>query len=204
MANLPAIILCRPQNTGNIGSISRAMTNFGFTQLFLVDPPEGWREDDSTLNMSNGYTECLDKAIVVEGLSELNSRFGGLIGFTRRAGSHRPIIGELHDAVVQVCEMGAPEKIGLVFGNERTGLRAEELDCCDSLYTIASVKKDGSLNLAMAAGVVMYKLAHQADAIYPHADGSDVKPLPIISIDEVKQRTNEILDNLHITKVFKP
>ena len=204
MGNLPAIVLCRPQNPGNIGSVSRVMTNFGFTQLYLVKPPVGWRQDEETLNMANGYVDCLDNAIEVNTLSELSTGFGGLIGFTRRAGSHRPIIGELHDAVKQVVETQTCQQIGLVFGNERTGLEADELDCCDSLYTIASVKKNGSLNLAMATCVVMYEVAYQSNEIFPHADGSDVKPLPIVSIDEVNERTNEMLDNLQLTKVFKP
>ena len=204
MASLSAVMLCRPQQPGNIGSISRAMANFGFTQLVLVQPPKDWRSHHDLLNMSNGYTECLDNAIVVDNLGDLADQYGGLIGFTRRAGSHRPVIGDLHQAIEQITETSQPERFGLVFGNERTGLSQEELSHCDSLYTIASTQENGSLNLAMAAGVVMYQLAREAESIHPHADGTDLKPQPLISTHEVMKRTSEILDTLDITSVFKP
>lgn len=204
MSSLSAIILCRPQQPGNIGSISRAMANFGFTQLVLVDPPKGWRQDNDLLNMSNGYTTMMDNALVVKSLDELEGRYGGLIGFTRRAGANRPVIGDLQQAIAHVSETKQPERFGLVFGNERTGLSKEELLHCDSLYTIATTKSHGSLNLAMAVGVVMYQLAKEIDSIQPHADGTDVKPLPLIATLEVSQRVTEILDTLSRTHVFKP
>jgi tRNA/rRNA methyltransferase len=204
MSSLSAIILCRPQQPGNIGSISRSMANFGFTQLVLVSPPTGWRQDNDLLNMSNGYTEMLDNALVVNNLGELEHQYGGLIGFTRRAGVHRSVIGELQQAIEQISETKQAHRFGLVFGNERTGLSKEELSHCDSLYTIATTQAHGSLNLAMAVGVVMYQLARELDSIQPHADGTDLKPQPLISTTEVSQRTNEILDTLSRTNVFRP
>ena len=202
MSSLSAIILCRTQHPGNIGSISRAMANFGYTRLVLVDPPKGWRQDHDLLNMSNGYIEKLEDILVVDSLEELNGHFGGLIGFTRRAGAHRPILGELDEAVAHVVETKQPERFGLVFGNERTGLSTEELAHCDSLYTISTTKEHGSLNLAMAAGVVMYQLANAAKSIQPYADGTDLKPEPLISTSEVSKRTNELLDILTHTQIF--
>ncbi len=197
------IILCRPQHPGNIGSISRVMANFGFTRLVLVSPPSGWRQDHDLLNMSNGYIEKLEEIQVIDSLQELDGQFAGLIGFTRRAGSNRPILGELEDAVTQVVETKQPERFGLVFGNERTGLSTEELAHCDSLYTIATTKEHGSLNLAMATGVVMYQLAHAAKSIQPYADGSDLKPEPLISTNEVNRRSNELLDTISQTGIFE-
>ena len=180
------------------------MANFGFRKLFLVGPPPGWRDDDALLNMANGYTDCLDRAVVVDDLAGLDDHLSGLIGFSRRAGAHRPIRGDLQDAVGHICETQRPELIGLVFGNERTGLLNEELRHCDSLYTIASTHSHGSLNVAMAAGVVMYELSCQAGVIAPHADGSDAQPVQIISALEATRRANEILDTLSLTKVFRP
>jgi TrmH family RNA methyltransferase len=204
MSSLSTIVLCRPQQPGNIGSISRAMSNFGFEQLVLVQPPDNWRKHHDLLNMSNGYTKCLDNAIVINSLKEIHQQLAGLIGFTRRAGSHRPVIGDLHQAVEQILETKQPERFGLVFGNERTGLSQEELAYCDSLYTIASTAESGSLNLAMATGIVMYQLANEYSVIKPYADGNDVRPQELISTVEATRRTNEILDTISVTNVFKP
>lgn len=201
---LASVVLCRPQHAGNIGSVSRAMANFGFKRLFLVGPPPGWRNDDALLHMANGYTDCLDRAIVVDDLAELDDHLAGLIGFSRRAGTLRPIRGDLQDAVDHICETGSPERFGLVFGNERTGLSNDELKRCDSLYTIASTRSHGSLNVAMAASVVMHQLSRQAGVITPNADGSDAQPIEIISAREASRRASEILDTLDITRVFRP
>ena len=38
----PAIILVRPQLGDNIGTVARAMLNFGLTDLRLVNPKPGW------------------------------------------------------------------------------------------------------------------------------------------------------------------
>ena len=101
----------------------------------MVQPPDGWRTDHELLNMSNGYTECLDNALIIDNLGELSDDYSGLIGFTRRAGAHRPIIGELQQAIDQVVETQQPEKFGLVFGNERTGpLSSRTLSLRFSLY----------------------------------------------------------------------
>ena len=82
------------------------------------------------------------------------------------------------------------------------GTSKEELAHCDSLYTIATTKEYGSLNLAMATGVVMYQLAREAKSIQPYADGTDIKPEPIISTSDVNQRTNELLDTISQTGIF--
>src|SRR3954470_3770841 len=41
----PAIILVNPQLGENIGFAARAMANFGFTDLRLVSPRDGWPND---------------------------------------------------------------------------------------------------------------------------------------------------------------
>ena len=35
-----SVVLVNPENSGNIGSISRVMKNFGFRHLIIVDPQE--------------------------------------------------------------------------------------------------------------------------------------------------------------------
>ena len=180
------------------------MANFGFRNLFLVRPPPGWRDDDALLHMANDYTDGLDRAVVVDDLAELDDHLGGLVGFSRRAGINRPIHGDLEDAVARICESERPDRFGLVFGNERTGLLTDELEKCDSVYTISSSRSHGSLNVAMAAGVAMYQLSRAAEAIAPYADGTDRKPIDIISGVEAAERASEILDTLSITNVFRP
>ena len=120
------------------------MANFGYDHLVLVRPPDRWRENDELQRLANGYVQALENAIVVESLAELVHSYSGLIGFTRRSGSRRPILGNVDDAAEHLCSVVSTRQIGLVFGNERTGLTQSEIECCDSLYTIETTEKSGS------------------------------------------------------------
>lgn len=203
MSHQVSIVLCRPQNTGNIGSIARAMCNFSFSKLILVQPPENWRQSDALLTMSNGYFAPLDQALVVDSLQEIQFICSRLIGFTRRIGEKRPIHGELQDLKESIRQIQQPQHFGLVFGNERTGLLAEELDFCDTLYSIATSKELGSLNLAVASSIVMYEIALELQRTDVHADGSSLKATPIVSHVECIQRAQDIVETLGITDVFE-
>ena len=202
MKHQTSIILCRPQHPGNIGSVARAMCNFSFENLILVAPPVDWRMHGDLLYMSNGYVEPLDNAMVVQSLEEVQSICSRLIGFTRRIGEKRPVHGELQDLKQAIINTSQPQHLGFVFGNERTGLLSQELEFCDTLYSIATSKDRGSLNLAVSTAVVMYEIAIALQSTDVHADGSNVKPIAIVSHLESLKRASEIIETLDMTDVF--
>ena len=202
MKHQTSIILCRPQQTGNIGSVARAMCNFSFANLILVAPPVNWRTHDDLLYMSNGYVEPLDNAIVVQSLEEVQNICSRLIGFTRRIGSKRPVHGELQDLKKNIVDTSQPQHFGFVFGNERTGLLSNELEFCDTLYSIATSKDKGSLNLAVSTAVVMYEIAIALQNTDVHADGTTAKPISIVNHLECQKRASEIIETLDLTDVF--
>lgn len=192
MSNL-SVILCNPQHPGNVGAISRAMANFGYAQLVLVRPPDGWRENDELKMLANGYVQALDNAIVIESLAELVESYSGLIGFTRRSGSRRPILGNLDDAADHLSGVENIRQMGLVFGNERTGLTQAEIECCDSLYTIETTQDSGSLNLSLAASLVMYELAKARRSLSVFANDLSNQPATLAIGEEVMKGVQSIL-----------
>jgi len=199
-----SIILCSPQSPGNIGSISRAMANFGFAKLVLVNPPPGWRDDEELKIMANGYVKALDNAQVITTLDKLLPAVNGLIGFTRRSGAKRPILGTLENAVDHICQAAPKSNIGLVFGNERTGLTQGEIDCCDSLYTIETTSDSGSLNLSLAASLVMYELARGLNSIDVYANDLDNQPAALADGQAVEQVTAALLSCLQQAGLHDP
>ena len=203
MSHQISIVLCRPQQPGNIGSIARAMCNFSFSKLILVSPPKEWRQSEELLYMSNGYIEPLDNAIVISDLSELQNHCSRFIGFTRRIGEKRPVHGELQDLRQHVIETEQPQHYGLLFGNERTGLLADELLFCDTLYSIATSKDQGSLNLAISTSIVMYEMALALQNTAVYADGSTAGPISVVSTLECQKRAVDIIETLDITDVFR-
>lgn len=53
---------------------------------------------------------------------------------------------------------GTDEKIAVVFGNEVTGVEADTLHACDGCIEIPQLGMKHSLNIATAAGVVLWEL----------------------------------------------
>ena len=63
----PVFILVKPQMAENIGAVARAMLNFGFQNLRLVNPREN-HFSDRALAMAAGAGRVLDQAQVFENL----------------------------------------------------------------------------------------------------------------------------------------
>jgi TrmH family RNA methyltransferase len=54
----------------------------------------------------------------------------------------------------------------LLMGSERHGLSDRQLEICDKVVSIPMIGKSDSLNLAMAAGIILYEiLNHQRDTL---------------------------------------
>jgi len=55
-----------------------------------------------------------------------------------------------------------PEKVCLIMGNEVNGVSEKVLDFCDKHVIIPMVGKKNSLNVSVAAGIVMYALVESS------------------------------------------
>ncbi|HSC61233.1 MAG TPA: TrmH family RNA methyltransferase, partial [Rhizomicrobium sp.] len=64
----PSIILSHPQLGENIGAAARAMANFGFSDLRLVNPRTGWREKATA--MAAGAAAVIEQVRVFDDLRE--------------------------------------------------------------------------------------------------------------------------------------
>ena len=58
---LPRIVLVEPQGALNVGSVARVMMNFGFNELFLVNPRCDLHSEDA-FKMATHAKEILQKA----------------------------------------------------------------------------------------------------------------------------------------------
>jgi tRNA G18 (ribose-2'-O)-methylase SpoU len=57
-------------------------------------------------------------------------------------------------------QLRRPDRLALVFGNESAGLDEQTIACCDRRVTIPMQRGTDSLNVAMAAAVVLYQLTN--------------------------------------------
>lgn len=151
------IVLLRPSGPRNVGMILRVALNFGPTELVLVAP-----ERPSLLvhpefeQMSHGVDHSLGRLRVVETAEEALADCTISYGFTARVrGSRiREDWSTAREAMI-AADADPAHKLALVFGNEVTGMNAEEAILCQHLVYIPTSPEHTSLNLAVAVGIVM-------------------------------------------------
>lgn len=152
-----AVILCEPQQPGNIGAVARAMGNFGLSDLRLINPCQ-YLHPEARKFAVNAHP-LLGSARVYPDLSAALADRQLSIATTRRSGRLR---GRLYDssevpALLDTVPAAAP--IGLVFGREDSGLTSDEVALCTHAATVATTDDLGSLNLGQAVLLFLYEIA---------------------------------------------
>jgi tRNA (cytidine32/uridine32-2'-O)-methyltransferase len=150
------IILVETSHPGNIGATARAMLTMGFTHLALVNPRSFVPED--VYPMASGADIILDQAKIYADFSAAIADCHTLVGTTARMRDFPWPVHALRQCATDIVANCGNQRIGLVFGPERTGLRNEHLECCQMLLHIPTNPDFSSLNLAQAVQLVCYEL----------------------------------------------
>jgi tRNA/rRNA methyltransferase len=156
------VVLASPRNPLNIGAAARAMSNFGFTRLRVVNPYEvAFREARSAV----GAASVLEAAEEFRSVAEAVADCTLVVGTT--AVGHR----ELHQPLRRL-EYGArlirrrlaASPVALLFGSEKFGLSNDDLSHCHWLMHIPTRDEHESMNLGQAVAVCLYELVRDAEA----------------------------------------
>jgi len=148
------IILARPENPENIGLVARAMKNTGFSHLRLT----GW----NTIPLKSFRTavhaaDILRAASVFPDLPAATADLQVVFASTAKARKNFSRLS-FDEAVSKMLAFGPDVKIGLLFGNERTGLTSQDLGAANFLLTIPQASRQPSYNLASAVLVSLFEL----------------------------------------------
>ena len=161
-----AIILVETETPGNIGSITRVMKNFSYSKLILFNPPEG-HNCHHTKGFAMKGADILDNAeVVVSGeedpiqtLKKLFQRFDVVIGTSAKGISYKNIKRiPIFVRELQLGDLGSDSKVAIVFGRESTGLSNDEIILTDFTIKIPANPEYPTLNIAQAAGIILYDL----------------------------------------------
>lgn len=152
-----SIVLVEPQGPLNIGSVCRAMMNFGFSNLRLVNPSADHLSGDAR-RMALKAEVFLDNARVFQSLGEALEDCHIAMGTTRRFGKYRDDFLLPDAAAEHVMSLPESGRVALVFGREDRGLHTDELDLCQHFITIPTDEKYASMNLAQAVSLCMYEI----------------------------------------------
>ncbi|ELY53963.1 RNA methyltransferase [Natronococcus jeotgali] len=155
----PAVAVVDAETPGNVGTIARAMKNFGFEELLLVDPPELDPDGEAYGYAGHAREDVLPNATELS-FGELAENYH-TIGCTAVTNeddrSHvRYPYSTPADLAERLPTVEAPT--ALVFGRERVGLTNEELARIDEICSIPASEEYPVLNLGQAATVTLYEL----------------------------------------------
>jgi tRNA/rRNA methyltransferase len=178
VANL-RIVLVRPQYSGNIGAVARAMRNFGVRDLALVNPARVNRSQAEM--MAVHASDLLDTMQVHPSLRSATSDCGLVIGTTCRSGLYREHAVPLRTLAPAVVAATTANRVALVFGPEDSGLSNEDLRCCHQLLTIPTDPTYASLNVAQAVLLCCSEMFLAAST----EDKSVASPLAVAERQEV-------------------
>src|SRR5580692_12627760 len=159
------VVLVRARNPNNIGAVARAMHDFGFRHLRVVNeyavPFEAAR---SAVDASEVLTGALVFGSVADAVSDC-TLVVGTTAVGERALQHP--VQVLPEAGRTVRKELAREdgRVALLFGSEKTGLSNDELSHCHWLLTIPMEEHEAvrhpSMNLGQAVAVCLYELVRE-------------------------------------------
>ena len=139
-----AVALVSPQDPGNVGTILRTMDAVGSDVLFLLE----------------GGVELYHPSVVRSSMGTLfwkqvvQTSFEQFVQWAR-AGKYQ-LIGTSARGDVEYQKLVPKNPWVLVLGNEQKGLSAEQISACDFTVSLPMKGRISSLNLSVAAGVLLY------------------------------------------------
>ena len=190
----PVIILVRPQLGENVGTVARAMLNFGLGELRLVQPKCGW-PNVKAVNAASGATDVLNRLRLFESVEAATDDLHLTFATTARP---RYLAKRVIDAagaareVRQATSKGL--RAGLIFGPERTGLANDDLLHADAIVTVPLNPGFTSLNLAQAVLLVGYEWFKAGAPPAPRRSGGAPRPATKGEVDRLLDHLVEELD----------
>ncbi len=171
------IVLVEPLYQGNVGSVTRAMKNFGFSDLVLVNP---CKLEGEARAMSSHARDILENARIVSTLEEAIDDCSIIIGTTGISGSrfdlHLRVPGYSPSEMKERLS-GLSGKVAILFGREDNGFAKDELKKCDMIMTIPTSDIYPVMNLSHAVAVVLYELSEITNGDTPLAEPFDIQLL---------------------------
>jgi len=158
VARAATFVLVRPHYPENVGAAARAIKTMGITSLVLVKPGRlAVPDHEMALKMAVKSWDVLDGAKRVTTLGEALEGVTLSFATTSRRGVSG-IVAPRVAADMSVAAAARGERIAFVFGNEKTGLSAEDSAICGERLRIPMAADQPSINLAQAVQVVAYEL----------------------------------------------
>jgi len=168
------IVLVGTRNPLNLGAAVRAMSNFGFCHLRVVNPWDAaFREARSAIGAAGLLAKAEEYKSVAEAVADCRLVVGtSAVG--RRELQHP--LRRLEEGARLIRRQLKAGRVALLFGSEKVGLSNHDLSHCHWIMRIPTREEHRSMNLGQAVALCLYELVRQGRAggkterkIRPHA-----------------------------------
>jgi TrmH family RNA methyltransferase len=192
-----SVVLVATRNPLNIGAAARAMSNFGFLDLRVVNAYEvAFREARSAVGAAPLLASAREYGTVAEAVADC-SLVVGTTAIGHRDVQH-PLYGVAQGAplIRHYLDLG---RVALLFGSEKRGLSNEDLSHCNWLMHIPTRREHYSMNLGQAVAICLYELVRDDRAVTFSEQRSELAPA-----EDFERITTALLETLHASGYVHP
>lgn len=147
------LVLENIRSAYNVGSVFRTSDAFLIEAIYITGysakPPH--KEIKKTALGAEETVEWKHFVNATEAITELRAKGFNVYAAEQAEGSYK----------LNAISFESDEKIAVVFGNEVTGVEQNTIALCDGCLEIPQLGMKHSLNIATAAGVVLWELVRQ-------------------------------------------
>ena len=147
-----SVVLVRPQKASNLGSVARAVKNFGLRRLSVVEPAVPADEESSRL--AAGADDVLASIVRCASLGEAVAGFPVVVTTSSLRGRGRTRSLELCELPGYLASAGGGSA-AFVFGPERSGLTEDELARSTACLRLPTDPSFPTMNLSHAVAVIL-------------------------------------------------
>ena len=197
MFNNISFILHKPQLSENIGACARAMKNFNFSKLIIINPKPIF-PNDKIVATSVGANEIIKKSKVYQKLDNAMKNIDCLISTTSRFRNKNV----KHIKLNELNKIDFNKKVAFLFGPEASGLSNNEISFSNYVLQIPSNTKFKSLYLSHSLIIVaqaVFQLLNIKKSKY--SKSKKIKPA---SKKNIQAMLNLCIQHLEEINFFKP
>ena len=192
-----SFILHKPQLSENIGACARAIKNFNFKKLVLINPKPIY-PNDKILATSVGAKDIIKQSKKYNNLEKALSKIDIVIATSARFRNKNVKHINLED----LKKINFKKKIGFLFGSEASGLSNNEISYANYTLQIPTNPEFKSLNLSHSIIIIAQYVASVIKLKnVPFKKSNKVKSA---SKKEIQSMLNLCIKNLDEINFFKP
>ena len=192
-----AFILHKPQLSENIGACARAIKNFNFNKLIMIDPKPIF-PNDKILATAVGAKNIINHSKVYSNLENALDNIDILIATSARFRNKNV----KHINLEGLKKIDFKKKVAFIFGSEASGLSNKEISYSNYTLQIPAYSEFKSLNLSHSVIIIAQVISGILEKNQKKFTKS--KKIEIASKKEIHSMINLCVENLEKKNFFKP